>query len=297
MRLIFTLLSTILLYINTANAIDENKIGLSPLAIAHPRFNCNSFLNSLKNQNIINIAWLYNTFGRNYSCLNRALNDSRLQYIETHLLNEPGHRNNRLENHEFLKKYTVKQWNRLLIRKDQRLKDRFFSYSIPVKKIIENRNPNSICMISPGLESNVSNRAGKILIEWTREIFPDCLTVWNPIKPTKFANSANADFIEQHSTDPKLEPPCIVNLDGTDISFPERISPNKKFYTIGKKNWIESTKIGSFFKKYEKCEIVFLWVSEYNCIDIERKPTSFIPPRKRLCNQNKVNLLIEKLLK
>lgn len=254
-----------------AKAIEKDQIGESPLAIAHPKFNCSSFLNSIKHQKTINIAWLYTTFGKSYECLNKILHDSRLKYIETHLLNEPGHRNKRLENNEFLKKYTVAQWNHLLLRENERLKQRFIRYNIPLQKILEKRAETSICLVSPGLESNISYKAGKILIEWTREIFPSCLIVWNPIKPTISAKVTNADFIEQHSTNPKVAIPCLVNLDGTDISFPTRISPNKKFYRTGRKNWIESSDLKKFLEKYKKCDVVFLWVSEYNCIDIDRK--------------------------
>jgi len=78
-----------LLFTVNANAIYKTKIGLAPFAIAHKRFNCNAFLKSLENQQTINIAWLYNTFGRKYTCLKRVLKDSRLKNIETQLTNGP----------------------------------------------------------------------------------------------------------------------------------------------------------------------------------------------------------------
>lgn len=291
-------LFTILVILSSVNvyAIDESRIGIAPFSIAHPKFDCPSFLRSIEKQKTINIAWLFNTFGRKYACLNKILKDPRLLYIETQLINEPGHRNKRLENHEFLKKYSISEWNRLLIRRDAKLKRSYTRYVISVQKLIQNRVPTSICLISPGLESNVSNEAGKVLIAWTRELFPDCLTVWNPIKRTSSGSVTGADFIEQHSFDASVKIPCIVNLDGTDISFPQRISPSKRFYRTGRKNWIESTKLKNFLSKYNKCDVVFLWVIEYNCIDATKSPASFIPPTKRPCNQTRVNNLIGNFL-
>lgn len=292
----WTIFCLLLIFSINAHAIDKSKIGLAPLALTQRTFDCSSFLKTLENQKTINIAWLYNTFGRKYNCLKKILKDERLQFIETHLTNGPGHRNKRLEKHEFLKKYTLSQWNRLLVRRNQRLKKDIIKYATPVKNLLSLRVSTSTCLISGELEANISNQAGKVLNEWMREIFPDCLIVWNPIRATSEASSANADFIEQHSFNPKVNIPCIINLDGTDISFPSRISPNKKHYRGGWKNWIESTDLKKFLEKYNKCDIVFLWVMEYNCIDITKLPSSFKPPTQRICNQTKVNGLMKDFL-
>lgn len=277
-----------------SSAVDAPQIGHAPFAIAHKKFNCSAFLDSIKNQDTINIAWLYNTFGKHYTCLNKVLDDPRLNYIETHLLNGPGHRNRRLENHEFLKKYTPKQWDSLLRKNDKRLKSKFLRYVRSLQNVLARKKDTATCLISPELEANISSSAAKTLISWSKEAFPQCLIVWNPITRNKSLNGA--DYLEQHGKNPAVKAPmCVINLDGTDINFKERLAPNKKYYRKGLKNWIEADDLKTYLQKYaSKCQVVFIWVFEYNCIDINNSPSKFIYPTRRACNQVKVFKLIEK---
>lgn len=281
---------------NVAYSQNRDKIGFSPLAIAHPRFNCKSFIDSLSTQKVINIAWLYNTFGRDYSCIDKLLSDPRINVFQTHLINEPGHRNKRLEKHEFLYKLSPRQYERKLIARDEALKLRFLRYIKPIQEKLADKKIN--CWISPGLESNLHSKAGKVLIEWTKEAFPYCTTVWNPLVVIPLKRElTGANILEGHGLNPNVDYPCTVNLDGTDVSFSkQRVSPSKLYHVKGKKNWIESgSHLQSWLSKFtERCEVAFLWIVEYNCIDPKKNPKSFIAPSKRVCSAGTSNRLIAK---
>lgn len=274
------------------NAENEPQIGYAPFAIAHPKFDCSAFLDSIKHQKTLNIAWLYTTFGNDYKCLNKIIANPKLDIFETHLLNGPGHRKHRLEHREFLKRYSIRRWNSFLLRDNKSVKAKFLRYVKGLQKLLEKKKESTTCLISPELESNLSSKAAKTLIAWSREAFPQCLIVWNPIQKGKKTNGA--DFIEQHGKSPKVKSPCVVNLDGTDINFNDRLSPQKRYYRSGLKNWVESTDLKEYVKKYSvKCDVAFIWVFEYNCIDTTKSLSGFIYPSERLCDQTKVFKLIQ----
>ena len=254
------------------------NIGRAPFAITAPSFACDDFLNSVQNFPELHIAFLFNTFGNDFTCLNRVIQDPRTKTIMIHLVNEPGHRNKRLGEYEFL--YKVKSpsdYDYQLRTQNPTLKWRFDNYVQPVVELVKTFPEHIQCIISPGLESNLSNDASKILINWTRNHFPNCKIAWNPLRNSKISVSmVDADLVESHGKNPQLDAPCTVNTDGTDISFPDRPSfQNSEWYI---KSGPELT---SYVKKYaSKCDVVFLWVTEDNCL----RPGNFIDPRDRRCS-------------
>ena len=266
------------------------NVGRGVFSLTSETFDCRGFLKSVKRLPVLHIAVLYNTFGNDFRCWDRIAQDPRLQTIELNLINEPGHRNGRLGTYEFLYGLgSPSDYDQLLRKKDQRLKRRFVKYVRLARAKIEQLPKNVQCLINPGLESNVSPEAGATLIEWTREQFPNCRTVWNPLTNHSQKRRAvtGADFVEAHGPLPKVTNPCVTNLDGTDIDFPERAT------SFEHGNYIQS---GSPLMQYlstnaNKCEVVFLWVPEDNC----NYSNSFVDPRKRNCRQaSKVFPLVAK---
>lgn len=266
------------------------NVGLGLFHLANPKINCDATLAALNPLPVLNISWLYNTFGNNFSCLRKLMTDSRLVSLQTHLINEPGHRNSRLGSYEFLSGVgTIYQWQARLIKGDKVLKRKFFKYVKPLQKLLaENLGNQTECLINPGLESNITNkRAAKTLLSWTREAFPNCSIVWNPVSTAALSfTKIGADLYESHGVRPKVvKNKCIVNMDGTDINFPERYSRNARFHKLGQpKNWINAGRdLQAYMQNYSNiCPLVFLWVTEFNCID----PNSdkFVDPRKRRCD-------------
>ena len=274
---------------NFALAQNLTNIGYSAFNITARRFNCNAFLASLNKVDELHISFLYHTFGKKYSCLTRVIQDERLKTLEIHLINEAGHRNSRLGKYEFL--YDIEnpeEYNDLLINEDQNLKTKFVNYVQPLKEYLEfNLRSDIEVLISPGLESNVTDTAAKVLIAWTREIFPDFRIVWTPypFAQRRLGNST-ADLIEAHglfntnSKLSKLKAPCIYNIDGADISYVSRSALGEDHYTESTiKNWVQS---GSpLFQLYEdmanRCEYAFIWTAESNGLT----DGQFVDPRKR----------------
>lgn len=254
-----------------------SNVGRGVFSLTSPSFNCTEFLSSVRRLPVLHIAALYNTFGNDFRCWDKLAADPRLQTIELNLINEPGHRNKRLGKYEFLHGIgTPSNYDKLLRKRDPKLKAKFVQYVQLAKQKIEALPPRVQCLINPGLESNVSAKAGEVLMEWTREQFPGCRTVWNPLSASsrKTKLIKGADLIEGHGSNPPLTKACIANLDGTDITFPERISP------LGE-NSIESGRpLMQYVATYaNRCEVVFLWTVEDNC----NFTTKFIDPRVRNC--------------
>lgn len=260
-----------------ASALIGN-VGLAPFSLTSPTFNCREFKKSIRKLPVLHLAVLYNTFGNDFSCWDQITKDSRLQTLELNLINEPGHRNGRLGKYEFLFGLgSPTNYDRLLRSKDSRLKSRFVEYVQLAKSKIDELPKNVQCLINPGLESNVSGEAGKVLIEWTKEQFPNCRTVWNPLKgySQTARRRTKADLVEGHGPLPTIDAPCLVNMDGTDIDFPERKSymPKGNFIASGRP-------LMNYISTYaNKCEIVFLWTVEDNC----NFTSNFVDPRKRNC--------------
>ena len=272
---------------------ERSVVGLAPFAITKSDFNCQSFINSLSSRDEYAISFLFNTFGNKFECIKRVMADDRLKGLQIHLINEPGHRNGRLGSYEFLRPVSSPAaLNRLLVTNNRHLYRRFIRYVAPVQKLLaENLKSGTECVINPGLESNVSVQAGKTYTQWARVLFPQCTIVWNPIQKSSASQKnrikTGADYVEQHTATPHVQAPCIVNLDGTDISFPSRPP-------LDDGNAIQSNAIKQFYvQKYSYCKYVFLWVREYNCI----KPGKFIDPRKRVCNNTNLDRLMGNLLR
>lgn len=268
-----------------AHAQGLSNVGYAPFNLTSPRFNCNGFFEASKDIETLHIAFLYNTFGNDFSCLERLMNDPRLATLEIHLINEPGHRNNRLGSYEFLATVgTVRQYDAKVRARDAKLKRKLFDYVQPLKAFLDaNLKSHTELLINPGLESNLSDTSARILISWTRQLFPDTRVVWNPLKPNpKRLSSVRGDIIEGHNLSPNIAPPCIYNLDGTDVSYPNRPAIGERAYKEGEiKNWVQSG--APLFQLYEafanECEVAYVWTAESN--GINEKQNKFVDPRRR----------------
>jgi len=282
--LLLSILFFLVIWSSTVCLCQEiNNIGYAPFNITSKRFNCRAFSRSISRFDDIHISFLYNTFGNDFSCLAEISQDARLKTLQVHLINEPGHRNGRLGKYEFL--YSIEnpsKYNELLVNRNENLKVKFLDYVQPLKQFIDDNISNSTeVLISPGLESNLTNSAGKVLVEWTREAFPDRRIVFNPY-PARLSSrdKTNADLMEDHGLYPKLNAPCVYNIDGADVSFNKRKALGEKYHQESQtKYWVQSG--APLFQLYEhmanKCEYAFLWTAESNGL----KDGSFIDPRAR----------------
>lgn len=256
------------------------NVGYAPFNLTANNFNCDGFIESLQPLKEWHISILYHTFGNNFQCLERLMSNSRLKTLQIHLINEPGHRNRRLGPYEFL--YSISspsEYDRLLKRHDQKLKQRFVKYVVPLQNMLENNlQPHTELLISPGLESNISAAGAKTLVSWTRPLFPNARIVWNPHRASLSTRKfVKADLIEAHGQFPPLKAPCIYNMDGTDVKYRNRPALGED---SGVKNYFHSgTPLFQQMEKYaNRCEIAFVWTQEGNGL---RYDQGFRDPRKR----------------
>jgi hypothetical protein len=278
---IVTLVATLFVPVSSeANAQGLPNVGYAPFNLTANKFNCNGFIKSIEPLEEVHIAFLFNTFGNNFSCLERLLADPRLKTLEVNLINEPGHRNNRLGSYEFLYGVgSVATWNKKLSARNPALKQKYINYVKPIQAVLaEHLRPHTTLMINPGLESNVSASAGRVLIAWTRDLFPDARIVWNPhrasLNTRKFVS---ADLIEGHGQFPALREPCVYNMDGTDVKYNNRPALGEG---SGIKNYFHSG--APLFQQLEKyanrCEVAFVWTQEGNGLSYKQ---GFKDPRER----------------
>lgn len=279
------------------------NVGRAPFAIASERFQCKKFMRSLNKLDFLHISWVYNTWGDDYDCLKELMNDERLITLQTHLINEPSHRNKRLEPHEFL--YNIESphvYSQLLVNRDKKLKRRFQKYVEPLQNFLyENLQPQTECLISPGLESNTWPDAMRVLVHWTREAFPMCRVVWNPVNMSHTTvENTRADLLEKHTWFPQFNTKqCTFNNDGSDINFPNRKSieatkheqnPNtiKNYLNVG-------VPLQSALEEYaNRCEFVFLWVMEDNCYAYNDDQNPWPKPSERSCDSSNIYRLTAK---
>lgn len=266
------------------------NVGLAIFNLTAPRFNCNGYLESTAGLKSLHVAFLYNTFGNDFSCLKRVLADPRLESIEIALINEPGHRNKRLGSYEFLfNEGSVADWNRKVQRKDPRLKNKLGKYVQPLQAVLNDHlRTTTELFINPGLESNLSDTSGRVLVAWTRELFPNARIVWNPLsaRPAR-RRATRADVLEGHGLNPNLDAPCIYNMDGTDVSYPNRPALGESNHQEGQsKNWVQSGRpLRQLIEEYaNRCEVAYVWTQESNGLSYKN---GFIDPRKRNHNISK----------
>lgn len=260
------------------------NVGYAPFNLTADQFNCNAFLEASQVVNHLHIAFLYNTFGNNFSCLEQLLADSRLETLEVNLINEPGHRNGRLGSYEFLADVgSVEDYDAKLRNQDPSLKQKFVEYVAPLQDVLKNMDSDTQLLINPGLESNVSDAAGATLVLWTRELFPSARVVWNPLNPSPSRlTPSTADLLEGHGSTPNISAPCVYNMDGTDVSYPNRPALGENNHVEGRpKNWVQSG--APLFQLIEelanRCEVALIWSAEGNGLDY--RSSGFVDPRSR----------------
>lgn len=256
------------------------NVGYAAFNLTSPKFNCDGFIESLRPLSELHVTFLYNTFGNDFSCLERILADERLKTLQVNLINEPGHRNKRLGPYEFLYDVgSVADYNKKISAHDSNLKNKLTEYVKPIQVFLANNlRPHTSVLINPGLESNLSTKGGRVLIQWTRELFPDARIVWNPHRVSLSTRKiVKADLIEGHGQFPNLKAPCVYNMDGTDVKYNNRPALGEG---SGIKNYYHSGRpLFQHIEKYaNRCEVAFIWSQEGNGLSYK---TGFKDPRKR----------------
>jgi len=232
----------------------EVKAAPSLLGICHKNWNCSATVRLYEKQDSIVLSYLERTFGDNCFCVNRLLKDPRPKIVRVHVMNGPCMRNKRCGRYEPFYGYTIASANRDILRGGKLLK-KYQLLLEQVKKRFTGVNKLT-CYVSPCLECDLNERARRVLGNLVSATLPTCNLVDNPLK----SSCIKGYTCEKHGDAPRVDRPCIVDLDGTDGS------------KVDIKKWMA---------KYSHCDLRYYWEPWMNCIRGQ-----FVDPRERNCNYN-----------
>lgn len=242
-------------------------------AIQSPYWDCNASIEELAPCHDIKISVLMHTFGDDLSCLRRILSDKRVSAAEFHLINERcGERPGGCGPYEFMYGISNSHWATSLARRDPPMMHRVGVFFTQLAgQIIPLLQPHTVCWVSPVLESNLNSVSFQPLAEIAHwQFFQRCHVVDNPLK-----HRSSPFIIELHGNRPRINPPCIADLDGMDIKLrmsSDAATRKRAFYS----SIVSEQGARQYFAEYRKCGAAFAWVHEFNC-----REARFADPRNR----------------
>lgn len=251
-RFLLTLTAVLLTSISSARA---QNVGLSYLALCHKSWPCEESLSAFDGVPIIRTGWLENTFNSACPCGDKVLSDPRPKAIRVHLANGPCLRNNRCGSYEVFAGETVASANRKVRRGDKRLMQKFGRVVNRFAKRLENTRGVLSCYVSPVLESDLDERARRILLDYVGIRLPACRLVDSIVR----GRCIKGTLCEKHGDRPSLPNACIADLDGAflpEVSVPDYLQLTKK------------------------CDISYIWDVGFNC---NQWNVPFKDPRARSC--------------
>lgn len=230
---------------NVGYSTAQNNLGMAYYGMMSSRWPCEESLKVFDNIPVPRISTLYNTFGDDWSCIDRFLSLPGRKVFEIHLINDVCPKYPRCGNYEFFAGQKTRDSTKLILKENPQFFRRFEEYAVSIKNHLDPFcSGDTECLISPFLESPRSDEEGRIIVEKTRNIFADTKykILWSPLSPK---TAASADFLEGHGGAPPVNPPCIVSLDGTDIS---------------------EVDVDSYGKRFAECHSNFLWTYTFNLL-------------------------------
>lgn len=225
-----------LILVLAATAKGDN-LGAAYYGIQHPSWPCRRSLQILDRGPVNQrVSMFWGSFGPSETCLRRWLDKPGKKMLEIHLVNECCIRNGNCAHYEFGYGHTIKSYEAAVLKWGRGFDKRMRAWAKkPAQLVADFRGPDFTCLISPGLESNLSAAAMEKMIRKLKPQFPGC----------KFVSHAKhvkgAAFAEYHTR--MAAPPCILSND--DGLYP----PNDM------SKWIETGR---------ECRAMFLWRPEFN---------------------------------
>lgn len=193
----------------------EPFVGFSSFSALSPKFPCSKFLQIANNADKPAMAVLHGTFGANYDCVNRFIeeNKDRPHLVEVHLLNGACRRAGRCYEGEIYPRTSVAEFNRKLEARDRDLLSKITDRVVVVFLAL-NANDNTTLVMTTGLEDNYTKAAFGIMYEtiarrWHYELVRS---------PMGSSCSSSLPDCESHGVFPDGRA-RIWNQDGDDLSL------------------------------------------------------------------------------
>ena len=224
--------------------VELPAVGVSAFAAAHNEFgygseNCTQLLRFLDAQNEPFLAFVWRTFGTNYSCINSYLarNSHKKHWLEIHVSNEVCRRNFNCYSQELLPGMPADVLNAKIGANDKAVLSAYANRMKEVASFCASfGNNNTGCLLSLGLESQYDERAAKTLAKLAQQNgWLDSELVHNPVGGDLYKGDAGAYYLEFHGlqldTGQRPREKTIVSLDGSesDLCGINRQSNNNQF--------------------------------------------------------------------
>lgn len=233
----------------------DNYRGFSSFASLSPRYPCSRLLQTLEAVPKPAINFVYGTFGNDFSCIKRFIDEfkDKDKAIQGQLSNENCRKYRRCGKGELFGKWSVRRYNYKLRRESKILSRHVGSRIRKIRRATETSGPNSLLVLSTGLEDQLTNISYLKLYDVIRETWPYEISR-NPLKGHYIGP---ADYLERHGLRPEFHgKPCIYNNDGTEIDIP---------------------KAKHVLKRYSHCRVSYFW----NKRSQGRDTDEFVDPRLR----------------
>lgn len=233
-------------------ALAEPQIGAAYYGIQNKDWPCKASLAALKDLKRPAVSFVWSSFGREEACLRKFLDDMRPKLLQIQAINECCIRRGSCVSHELGHGYSVSSFERAISSGDPKLYKKIDLFLRPAALLVAAyRGSNMKCLITPGLESNLSAGAQQKLIKFMRPFFPQCEFVSYGVRVK------GADYVETHTAQPAT-PPCVLAND--DGKWP-------------------SSSLSSWKAAGRKCRAFFIWHPQFN--GWRRQATQTPDPRKR----------------
>ena len=232
---------------------------LSFIGLCSDTWDCNKTIASFGTRPVT-IGWLEESFSRGCVCADKIAQLPQRKTFRVHLANGPCLRNQRCGRHDVFYNHTIASANRAVRHPRSRVMRRFEALLQRVSVRFAGTK-RLRCYVSPVLESDLNERARKVLLARVSVVLPTCLLVDNPVRGA----CVTGTVCERHGRDPGLFRPCIADLDGTEAKT--------------------NVDLQRFRAETSQCKLRFYWTSWMNC-----NQASWVLPDKRQCNVTKQRL-------
>jgi hypothetical protein len=230
-------LIALLLALATAQARGESNAGAAYYGIQHKDWPCAESLRALRAPGEQRMAILWDTFGTREGCLRRWLDQPGKKLLQIHLINECCVRSRDCQWYEFPHGHSVKSYEAAVREFSPAFARHLEQHIAPAAALVAAyAGPDFRCLISPGLETNLSAEAMGKLTRRLKPLFPGCRFV------SHGRRIKDAKFTEQHVRRAQSAPCILSNDDGKD-------APSD----MGK--WLETGR---------NCRAVMVWHKRFN---------------------------------
>lgn len=224
----------------------EKFLGLALYAILSKRFPCENAIKALELFGRPAIAAVSNTFGQDFSCVNKFISrfSDRRSLILIYLDNGFCRRHRVCGNREIYPRITVRRLNSLLENNNERVLRKFKNKLQALVRHVVINSDNTVLMFALGLEDNFTYEAAKNLSETLKTVPGEYSLTRNPMGHYSHSLPTNSfsDYLELHGLYPPFPKAVkrIRSLDGLSIEWSPR-EERKDINISTARAWLSNT--------------------------------------------------------